>query len=140
LFKSSYDNFGGNSDDERYNNLSKNLDKLASLRSKSKHIFTTAMKGIDVLKEECRKLSLISIASSSCNEVVQNNEDSTLQSNILLSLVKVARKGRPWFSRMVPAVEQAAKKKSQVTNEPTSDNNAKTSRRKKQVHSFFLFP
>jgi hypothetical protein len=140
LFKSSYNNFGGNSDDKRYDNLSKNLDELASLGSKSKHIYTTAMKGIEVLKEECRKLSLISVASSSYNNVVQSNEDSTLQSNILLSLIKVARKGKPPFRRLVPAVEQAVRKKSQVTSEPTSDNNAKTSRRKKQVHSFFLFP
>jgi len=60
-----------------------------------------------------------------------------LQSNTLLSPVKVARKGRPPFRRMVPAVEQAAKKKLQVTNEPTSDNNAKTSRRKilKHIHA-----
>jgi len=44
LFKSSYDNFGGNSDDERYDSLSKNLDELASLGSKGKHIYITVMK------------------------------------------------------------------------------------------------
>jgi hypothetical protein len=140
LFKSNYDNFGGNSDNKRYDSLSKNLEKLASLGSKGKHVYTMVMKGVDVLKEKCRKLSRISVASSSSNEVIQSNEDSTLQSNILFSPVKVTRKVRPPFRRMVPVVEQAAKKKSQVTNEPTSDNNAKTSRRKKQVHSFFLFP
>jgi hypothetical protein len=73
LFKSSYDNFGGNSDDEKYNNFSNNLDELALLGLKGKHIYIMAMKGIDVLKEECGKLSLISIPSSSYNEVVQSN-------------------------------------------------------------------
>ncbi|XP_062165011.1 protein FAR1-RELATED SEQUENCE 5-like [Alnus glutinosa] len=38
LFKSNYDNFGNNSDNKRYDNLSKNLEKLASLGSKGKHI------------------------------------------------------------------------------------------------------
>jgi hypothetical protein len=93
LLKSSYDNFSGNSDDERYDSLSKNLNELASL-GKSKHIYTTVMKGVDVLKEECRKLSRISVASSSCNEVVQScDEASTLQSTNLLSPVKLNVKG-----------------------------------------------
>jgi hypothetical protein len=34
-------------------------------------------------------------------------------------------------------VEHATKKKLQVTNEPSSDNNAKTSKIEKQFHSFF---
>jgi hypothetical protein len=87
LFKSNYDNFGGNSDNKRYDSLSKNLEKLASLGSKGKHVYTMVMKGVDVLKEKCRKLSRISVASSSSNEVIQSNEDSTLQSNILFSPV-----------------------------------------------------
>jgi hypothetical protein len=138
LLKSSYDNFGGNSDDERYDSLSKNLNELLLLGSNGKHIYTTVMKRVDVLKEECRKLSCISVASSSCNEVVQSKEASTLQSNNLLSPVKVKRKERPPIGRMVPIVEHAAKKKSQVTNKPSTDNNTKTSRSKKQVHSFFF--
>jgi len=139
LLSISYDNFGANSDDERYDNLSKNLNELASLGSKGKHIYNTMMKGVDVLKDECHKLSRISLASSSCNEVVQSNEASSLQSNNLLSPVKVKRKGRPPINRLMPVVEQAAKK-IQVTNTPLSDNNAKTSRSKKHVYSFFYEP
>jgi hypothetical protein len=75
--KSSYHNFGGNSNDERYDNLCKNLNELASLGSKGKHIYTKVMKGVDALKDKYRKLIYepfirshhILVASSSCNEV-----------------------------------------------------------------------
>jgi hypothetical protein len=41
------------------------------------------------------------IASSSCNQLVQSNDGSAVQSNIVLSPVKVKRIGRPKTTRMV---------------------------------------
>jgi hypothetical protein len=79
------------------------------------------MKGVDVLNEECRDLRpdpiihshhiSFAIASSNCNEVIQSNEASALQSNNVLSSVKVKHKGRPSIRRKVQTFEKMTKKK-----------------------------
>jgi hypothetical protein len=118
LLKSSYGNFCSNFDDERCDSLCKNLNELALLASKGTHIYTKVMKGVNVECSELRPDPIIRshhisaiVASSSCNEVVQSNEASALQSNNVLSHIKVKCKGRPPIRRKVPIVEKVAKNK-----------------------------
>jgi hypothetical protein len=118
LVKSSYDTFGVNPNDERYDIMCKNFSKLALLASKSVDKYKKVMKNVDMLtKEFC--------------------ESRPEPINItVLSPIKVKRIGRPRSTRMMSILEKKVKK-SKRKKKVASDNEAKPKRKKKQVRKIF---
>jgi hypothetical protein len=102
--------------------------------------YKKVMKNIDTMKEEFIEIMLepihhsqhisVAVVSSTCNEFVQSNDSLAMQSNIVLSPIKVKCKGRSKSTRMVPTVEKEVKK-SQQKKKAASDNNAKPKSGKK---------
>jgi hypothetical protein len=120
---SSYDGFGDDPNDERYNRLCKKLNKLALIASSSVEKYKRVDENADMLMvelsekmpEPIRRSQHISagIASSSCNQFLQSNDGSAVQSNIVLSPVKVKRLGRPKTTRMVSTLEKEVNRSQQ---------------------------
>jgi hypothetical protein len=112
LVKSSYDAFGVNPNDERYDIMCRNFSKLALLASKSVDKYKKVMKNVDMLTTEF---------CESRPEPINNT---------VLSPIKVKHIGRPRSTRMVFILEEKVKK-SKRKKKVASDNEAKPKRRKK---------
>jgi hypothetical protein len=149
LVNSSYDGVGDDPNEERYDRLCKKFDKLASRASKSVKKYNWMEENLDMLAEELNEIMFepihrsqhisFGMASSSCNQVVGSKDGSAVQSNIVLSPVKVKRIGRPKSTRMVSIVEKEVNK-SQARKKAATLNNAKPRTRKKQVGNTFACP
>lgn len=119
MLKSSIGAFGGNPNAERHDRMCKNFDELASLISDNVDHSMEVMKHVNILNEKLCALRRepnhlshhisFAVTSSSCIEVVQSNDGLAVQSNKVLSLVKVKCKGKPLLRRNVPMVEKVAK-------------------------------
>jgi hypothetical protein len=142
LVNSSYDGVRDDPNEERYDRLQKKFDKLASRASKSVEKYNWLDENLDMLAEGLNEIISepihrsqhisVGMASSSCNQVVGSKDGSAVQSNIVLSPVKVKRIGRPRATRLVSVVEKEVNK-SQARKRAATDNNAKPRTRKKQV-------
>jgi len=148
MIKSSFDAIGDNPNAQLHDKIRNNLEELLSLTTGKVERCMDGMKNIDMLKEKFRELNLapshsshrisvVVVASSSCNEVVKSNDDVALQNNQVLSPIKVKRKGKPRTRRKVSIIEKVAKKSKVVTKPPTNSN-AKQKRRRNQVVTFFF--